>query len=178
MKTLKEIIIEKLKISSKSKVNEKIKPRDAAALKREVLKKIINKETDFNDIDISSVKDLSHLFEDQDITEIDISEWNVSNVESMKGMFQNCKYLRTCGDLGKWDVRNVLDMSWMFNGCQCLKDIGDLDNWEINGTKMKCAFQGCKRLRSLGFIEHWRPEESNFDIFTGSDVKIQPRKRI
>jgi len=178
MKTLKEIIIEKLKIGSKSKVNETIKPRDAAALKREVLKKIINKETDFNDIDISSVKDLSHLFEDQDITEIDISEWNVSNVESMKGMFQNCKYLRTCGDLGKWDVRNVLDMSWMFNGCQCLKDIGDLDNWEINGTKMKCAFQGCKRLRSLGFIEHWRPEESNYDIFTGSDVRIQPRKRV
>jgi len=178
MNNLNNYIQEKLKIGSKSKVNEKIKPGDAAALKREVLKKIINKETDFNDIDISGIKDLSHLFEDQDISEIDISEWDVSNVESMRGMFQNCRYLRTTGDLGNWKVDNCKDMSWMFNGCQCLKDIGDLDNWEINGTKMKCAFQGCKRLRSLGFIEHWRPEDSNYDIFTGSEVRIQPRKRI
>jgi len=178
MNNLNQYINEKLKISSKSKVNQVIKPNDAAALKREVLKKIINKETDFNDIDISAVKDLSHLFEDQDISEIDISEWDVSHVESMRAMFQNCRYLKTCGDLGKWNVGNVLDMSWMFNGCQCLKNIGDLDNWEINGTKMKCAFQGCKRLKSLGFIEHWRPEDSNYDIFAGSDVRIQPRKRV
>ena len=64
MNNIKHYINEKLKIGSKSKVNEIIKPNDAAALKREVLKKIINKETDFNDIDISAVKDLSHLFED------------------------------------------------------------------------------------------------------------------
>lgn len=180
MKTLKEIIIEKLKIGSKSKVNEKIKPQDAAELKREILKKIINKETDFNDIDISAVKDLSHLFEEQDISEIDISEWDVSHVESMRGMFQYCRYLKTPGDLSKWNVSNVVDMSWMFNGCQCLTKLGDLQNWEINDTKMKGAFQNCKRLKSLGNINHWRPKESNYDIFTGSDINIssQPRKRI
>ena len=178
MNNLNQYINEKLKIGSNSKVNQKTKPANEEDLKKIIFKKIENKETDFNDIDISAVKDLSHLFEDQDISEIDISEWDVSHVESMRAMFQNCKYLKTCGDLGKWNVGNVLDMSWMFNGCQCLKDIGDLNNWEINGTKMKCAFQGCKRLRSLGFIEHWRPEDSNYDIFTGSDVRIQPRKRV
>ena len=114
MNKLQYYIQEKLKIGSKSKVNEKIKPGDAAALKREVLKKIINKETDFNDIDISAIKDLSHLFEDQDISEIDISEWNVSHVESMRAMFQNCRYLKTCGDLGKWNVRRVRNMIGMF----------------------------------------------------------------
>jgi len=178
MKTLKEIIQEKLKISSKSKVNEKIKPQDAAALKREVLKKIINKETDFNDIDISAVKDLSHLFEDQDITEIDISEWDVSHVESMRGMFQYCRYLKTCGDLGKWKVDKCKDMSWMFNGCQCLTNIGDLDNWEIKGTKMKGAFYDCERLKSIGSILHWRPEESNWDIFSRCPVKPVPVNRV
>jgi len=170
MNNLNQYINEKLKIGSKSKVNQVIKPNDAAALKREVLKKIINKETDFNDIDISAVKDLSHLFEDQDISEIDISEWDVSHIESMRAMFQNCRYLKTCGDLGKWNVGNVLDMSWMFNGCQCLVKLGDLQNWEINDTKMKGAFQNCKRLKSLGNINHWRPKESNWDIFTGTDI--------
>ncbi len=178
MNNINYYINEKLKIGSKSKVNEKIKPGDAATLKREVLKKIINKETDFNDIDISNIKDLSHLFEDQDITEIDISEWNVSNVESMNSMFQNCKYLKTVGDLGKWNVSNVLDMSWMFNGCINLTEIGDLDNWEINDTKMKYAFQDCKKLKSIGFIEHWRPREDNWEIFPLSGIRIQPRQRV
>ena len=171
-------IIEGLKVGSKSKINKKTKCQDENDLKREILKKIIDKEVDYNDLDVSAVKDFSHLFEDTDITEIDISEWDVSNATTMRGMFQNCKYLKTCGDLGKWNVENVLDMSWMFNGCQCLKDIGDLDNWEINGTKMKCAFQGCERLKSIGNILHWRPEESNWDIFSRCPVKPVPRTRV
>lgn len=180
MNNLNDYIIEKLKIGSKSKVNEKIKPQDAAELKREILKKIIDKETDFNDIDISAVKDLSHLFEEQNITEIDISEWDVSHVESMRGMFQNCWYLKTCGDLGKWKVDKCKDMSWMFNNCKCLTNIGDLDDWEIDGTKMKGAFQGCGRLKSIGNVYNWKPEEPNYDIFWGCNIHIskQPRKRV
>jgi len=170
IRTKSSLMLEKLKISSKSKINEKIKPINEEDLKKIILKKIENKETDFNDIDISAIKDLSYLFEEQNISEIDISEWDVSHVESMRGMFQNCRYLKTPGDLSKWNVSNVEDMSWMFNGCQCLTKLGDLQNWEINGTKMKCMFQNCKRLRNLGNIKHWRPKESNWDIFMSCGV--------
>lgn len=170
MKDLKEHIIEGLKIGAKSKVNTKIKVKTKEELKLEILKKIINNETDYNDIDVSELDDLSYVFEDKNITEIDISGWGVSNVTTLKCMFQNCKYLKTPGDLSKWNVSNVEDMSWMFSGCQNLINLGDLQNWEINGTKMRCAFQGCKKLKSLGYIKHWRPEESNYDIFSLSDI--------
>jgi len=163
-------IIEGLKIGSNSKVNYKIVVNDSNELKREILKKIISNETDYNDIDVSRISDFSYLFEDQDISEIDISEWDMSNATALKCMFQNCRYLKTPGDLSKWNVSNVEDMSFVFSGCQCLTKLGDLQNWEINDTKMKCAFQGCKKLKSLGYIKHWRPKESNYDIFSGTDI--------
>jgi len=169
MKNLKDII-EGLKIRSNTKVKYKIIVNDKNELKREIIKKFIDKEKDFNDIDVSRISDFSYLFEDQNIIEIDISKWDMSNATSLKCMFQNCKYLKTPGDLSKWNVSNVEDMSWMFSGCQNLINLGDLQNWEINGTKMRCAFQGCKKLKSLGYIKHWRPEESNYDIFSLSGI--------
>ena len=180
MNNLNQYINEKLKIGSNSKVNQKTKPANEEDLKKIILKKIENKETDFNDIDISGIKDLSHLFEGQKtITEIDISEWDVSNVESMRAMFQDCRYLRTTGDLGNWKIDNCKDMSWMFNGCSCLTNIGDLDNWKIDKeVTLKCAFQGCERLKSIGNILHWRPKESNWDIFSRCPVKPVPIKRV
>ena len=179
MKDLKDIINEKLVINKNLKVKVK-EPKTNSDLKREVLKKIIAKETNFNDIDVSNVTDFSYVFEDQDISEIDISEWDVSNGKTMRGMFQNCRYLKTPGDLSNWNVSNVEDMSWMFNGCQCLTKLGDLQNWEINGTKMKCMFQNCKRLKDLGYINHWRPNESNWDIFMSCAVPNSklPRQKV
>ena len=179
MKDLKDIINEKLVINKNLKVKVK-EPKTNNDLKREVLKKIINKETDFNDIDVSNITDFSYVFEDQDISEINISEWDVSNGKTMRGMFQNCRYLKTTGDLSNWNVSNVEDMSWMFNGCQCLTKLGDLQNWEINGTKMKCMFQNCKRLKDLGYINHWRPNESNWDIFMSCAVPNSklPRQKV
>ena len=163
-------INEKLVINKNIKLKKISQPKTRDELKSELLKKIISNETNFNNIDVSKVDDFSYLFEDWDIKEIDISEWDVSNATTMKCMFQNCKYLQTPGDLSNWDVSNVEDMSWMFNGCQCLVKLGDLQNWEINGTKMKCMFQGCKKLKTLGHIKHWRPKEPNWDIFMSCGI--------
>ena len=178
MKALELYISEGIKLSSKSKVNEKLYPKTKEELKSIIIKKIKNKENDYNDIDISYITDLSSLFKEQDIVEIDISKWDVSNVTNMKSMFYNCKYLRTTGDLGKWNVSNVEDMSFMFSGCRCLTNIGDLSNWEINGTKMSYTFAETKRLRTIGQIQHWRPDTPNYDIFTLSIIEPQPRKRV
>ena len=179
MLQLTQYIQEKLKINSKSKVNKMICPKTKDDLKREILKKIIDKETDYNDIDVSKIQDFSYLFENQDhLVEIDISKWDVSNAISLKCMFNGCRYLRTTGDLGNWNVSNVADMSFMFNDCQCLTNIGDLSNWEINGTKMLGTFQNTKRLKTIGPIQHWRPDTPNYDIFSLSKIEPQPRKRV
>ena len=50
------------------------------------------------------------------VQDIDISEWNVSNVISMEGMFAKCKEFNS--DISNWNVSKVTDMNCMFSGCK------------------------------------------------------------
>ena len=47
----------------------------------------------------------------------DISNWNTSNVEKMKSMFENCSSLISLPDISKWDIKNVKEMKDMFKDC-------------------------------------------------------------
>ena len=58
----------------------------------------------------------------------DISNWDVSNVEDMIGMFQNCQNFTGKG-LEKWDVSNVKNMFSMFDYCENFTGKG-LENWD------------------------------------------------
>ena len=75
--------------------------------KRELLNEIRTRlergQTNLNDIDTSKITDMSDLFYDfNQIQDIDISGWDVSQVENMGNMFINCRKFNC--DLSKWDV--------------------------------------------------------------------------
>lgn len=57
----------------------------------------------------------------------DISEWDVSNVETMKGMFRNCPNFS--GNLSKWNVSKVWNMSFMF--ANTYRFNSDISNWDV-----------------------------------------------
>ena len=113
MKHLKEIILEKLKIGSKSKVDEyTYHPKDDEELK-ELIGKLIKErgnKADLNDIDTSKIKDMSYIFIYSKFNG-DISGWDVSKVRNMSNMFFGSKFN---GDISKWDVSNVKYMRNMF----------------------------------------------------------------
>ena len=54
------------------------------------------------------------MFEGTKFEYIDISDWNVSNVENMGAMFQGCEQLKSIGDISNWNVSNVKNMCTMF----------------------------------------------------------------
>jgi hypothetical protein len=134
---LNNFIIEKLKISSKSKINNyNYFPKNKNEL-RELLKKLINergKNADLNDIDTSKIKDMSYLFNGNimGIENPDISKWDVSNVKDMSVMFCDCKNF-DC-DLSKWDVSKDISMKYMFDNCINFTGNG-LDKWNIKNLK-------------------------------------------
>ena len=105
---------------------------------------------DFNDIDVSNLDSFCNdkskgIFERTYFKYIDISDWDVSNIKSMKCMFYMCKELKSVGDLSNWDVSSVMSMLGMFSYCSKLKSVGDLSNWDVSKvTDMNCMFCGCE----------------------------------
>ena len=160
MKVFKDYIIEKLKLDSDIKIKEKTKPlyfpEDTYSLTsciREVLLKN-GPDANLNVIDTSKITSMNYLFKEfkNSIENIDISEWNVSNVITMEEMFANCKKFNS--DLSNWDVHNLQEAFGMFNNCENFDS--DLRNWDVTNLRnAKSMFHNCKNFNS---------DLSNWDI--------------
>ena len=146
---------------------------------RDLLKQLLEKrgkDADLNDIDVSQIITFcdknTGLFEGLDPHNIDISNWDVSNVENMRYMFQNCTNFNS--DLSNWDVSNVTHMYSMFYYCE--KFNSDLSNWNVSNVKdMSFMFWSCQTFNSN--LNNW--DVSNVEdmsyIFNGcKSLKIIP----
>ena len=183
MKQINQFITEyiiKKKLDTPINSEHKYHPQTKEELIENIKELLDKEETDFNCIDTSEITDMSNLFSDSYIdgnTEriiikdmnINISNWNVSNVTNMGEMFNNC-YNFDCDlsnwnvsnvetmenmftycpifdcDLSKWNVSNVKDMFRMFDNCKIFKGKG-LDKWDVsNAVDMSFMFDGCLNL--------------------------------
>ena len=105
---------------------------------------------DFNDIDVSNLDSFCNdkgkgIFQETQFKYIDISDWNVSNVTNMSGVFWGCLELKSVGYLSNWDVSNVTLMRAMFSYCSKLKSLGDISGWDVsNVTDMNSMFYSCE----------------------------------
>ena len=136
MKPLTTYITEKIKISSDD-LNKSYNyhPKYVFEL-RELMQKLIKERGqngDFNDIDVSGLKDMDYLFNDIfPLFNGDISGWDVSNITSMESMFQECHTFEGKG-LNNWDISNCKNFCATFKGCSSL----ETDNIEEWGKKIK-----------------------------------------
>ena len=156
MKTLNQYIKEKL-IINKDYSDASISPKSFDEL-RKIIEDRYDKlgpgreqnPIDFNDIDVSNIDSFCNnknkgIFEGTTFKYIDISEWDVSNIELMNYMFWSCRELKSVGDLSNWDVSNVTYMCGMFYGCKELKSIGDISKWDVSKViYMSYMFCDCK----------------------------------
>ena len=83
---------------------------------------------DISEWDVSRVTSMEGLFY-RAVLIGDISKWNVSNVKNMKNMFE---YSNFNGDISKWDVSNVEDMCRMFHGSSFN---GDISKWNVSKVR-------------------------------------------
>lgn len=101
---------------------------------------------DLNKLDISSVTDMSGLFEGTGFVG-DISQWDVSHVTNMSRMFSLSRFN---GDISNWDVSNVTDMSCMFSASVFN---GNISKWDVSKVlTMKGMFQYS---RFTGYLNMW-----------------------
>ena len=133
MKSLIKYIQEKL-IIKKNKYN--YFPETKEELKAIIKQRIKDEgnEVDLNDIDVSKINDMSSLFDGTGFKNGfngDISNWDVSNVTEMEGMFYSCKNFNQ--DRSSWDVSNVTNMNGMFYNCKSFNQ--DISAWDVSNVK-------------------------------------------
>ena len=143
MKSFKQHILEKLKVSPK---------RTTHTLFPETLEELFGMITDeiykhgyecsLNHIDVSKITNMSQLFLDSRFND-DISNWDVSNVNDMDSMFYNSKFN---GDISDWNVSNVKYMDSMFEES---KFNGDISGWDVSNVE------------NMGFMFYHSPLQKN-----------------
>ena len=110
---------------------------------------------DLSALDTSEVTNMYGMFVYcYSLTSLDVSNFNTSNVTNMNGMFAACGGL-TSLDLSNFNTSNVTNMANMFTGCDRLKDLNLTNFSTSNVTDMGGMFYDCSSLTSLDL--------SNFD---------------
>jgi len=101
--------------------------------------------------DLSMVTDMAGMFDGATAMNQDISDWDVSNVENLDGMFRNTLFNQ---DISPWDVSNVSVFAFMFDGATAFNQ--DLSAW---GTRLGSADNMASMFRGAtafnGSIENW-----------------------
>ena len=68
-----------------------------------------------------------------------LNNWDVSSVVNMSHMFEGAYYFNS--PIGNWDVSNVTDMSYMFYKTAAFNQ--DIGNWDVSSvTNMEGMFEG------------------------------------
>ena len=123
-------------------VLDKVQPKNKTQLKSLIEYAFNHNIYDLNFIDTSKITNMSNLFMNCEY-DIDVSNWDVSNVTTTFCMFVGCENFNC--DLSYLDVSNVTDMDNMFVNCK--KFNCDLSDWDIsNITRWKNMFGGCDKM--------------------------------
>ena len=132
-------------------------------------------QTNLNDIDVSRVTDMSFLFQlfrKYDLSKLDISLWDVSNVRDMRCMFFHCKSFNS--DLSHWDVSSVESMNSMFANCSNFNS--DISKWNVSKVdNMAYMFADCTNFNCD--LSDWNTKSLifNSEIFFNSGIKEKPK---
>ncbi len=120
-------------------------------------------EIDCSNFDCSQIVDCSGMFEDcSKLIKLNLGNLTFALSSDFRGMFQNCKNLEEL-DVSCFDTKNSLTFRSMFEGCSKLK--------EINVSKFKSSkcqdisnmFYKCKSITSIDMI-NWNMKSIKYEI--------------
>lgn len=119
---------------------------------------------DASGLDTSDITTMYRMFYNcRNLITLDVSGWDTGCVTNMDYMFQTCNSL-TGLDVSGWDTGNVTSMYSMFRGCSSLTGL-DVSGWNMGRvTNISCMFYSCASLTELD-LSDW--DTSNI---TGSNM--------
>lgn len=126
-------------------------------------------QIDLSDFDTSNITDMCFMFHNcERLKEIDLNNFNTSNVTDMSFMFEYCKALAKL-DPSNFNTSKVINMCSMFSGCSNLTTL-NLSSFNTNNiVNMNYMFFDCKSLTSIYISNEWKTNNvrSAETVFTG-----------
>ena len=125
----------------------------------------------------TNLSNISGLFQNcKNLTDVDLSFLNVSNVTRCFGMFNGCSNIKHI-KLNGWDAGKINNIQSMFEGCSSLTEL-DLSGWKNAGNNVTAntyiSFSGLHSLNILN-LSGWTNTTMSSFAFYGSK---QPEKLI
>ena len=112
-----------------------------------------------------------------ELTNLDLSNFNTSKVENMSKMFSDCYELEFL-DLSNFNTSGVTDMESMFNKCYKLKEIKGINNFNMsNVINRKEMFEDCYELKNLD-LNKFNFLNNNIDIKDQSNINSNDNKYL
>ncbi|MCL2212526.1 MAG: BspA family leucine-rich repeat surface protein [Oscillospiraceae bacterium] len=78
---------------------------------------------------------LNYMFRDCGVSSLDLSAWDMSNVEQVRMMFRNATNLVEVQGLQTWDTSNFMDMRYMFRGAAAFNGLDDISSWNVENSQ-------------------------------------------
>lgn len=100
-------------------------------------------------INTLNVIDMSYMFAECGVSELDLSCFSTARVENMEKMFRNCHNL-TALNVSGWNTMNVTNMESMFSSCNSLTSL-DLSSFN---TRNVTSISSLHVLDNYGMFEH------------------------
>ena len=102
-------------------------------------------------LNTTEVKSMRYMFYNcSSLTNVDISNFDSSNLEDTNSMFSGCNSLTSIKFGDSFKASHVKDMEFMFNQCSSLATL-NLSTFESVPESMAGMFSGCKSLISVNF---------------------------
>ena len=106
------------------------------------------------------------------LTQLDVSNWDTSNVTVMNHVFNNCSKLIRL-DVSNFNTSKVINMYSMFNSCKLLTQL-DVSNFDTtNVTNMSYMFAYCSQLIQLDVSNFNTSKITNMSSFIASASVLQ-----
>lgn len=119
-------------------------------------------EVDVSELNTSRMTDMSHMFEGCKTSVLDLSNFDVSNVTSYKGMFADMPNIETL-DIQPLCHNKVTDFSYMFSTTPKLSEIKNINNYLVSNYATNLSYMFYK-----AYIIWW--DSHIFDTWDTSNV--------
>lgn len=94
-------------------------------------------------------ENFSYFFYESEYKYIDVTGWDLSSVTNLSHLFDQCNYLEGIIGLYTWDTSNITNMEYMFKECYELTSI-DLSDFDTSSVEsMAHMFESCSNIKTI-----------------------------